>query len=148
MTAQLLSREGVRLGLRAADRQDAVRQAGQALVEIGAVEPGYVDAMLEREAILSSFVGEGFALPHGTDAARALVRHAALAVLQFPDGVDWDGQQVTVAIAVAAAADEHVGVMSRLAKILLDPDQAAQLRTTSDPDVVLSLLAIDEGAPS
>jgi mannitol/fructose-specific phosphotransferase system IIA component len=138
---ELLSADAVRLGCAAADRFDAVRQAGQLLVEVGAVEPAYAEAMQEREQSLSSYVGEGFAIPHGTDAARALVRRAALAFLQFPDGVDWDGEDVRACVAIAATADEHVGVMGQLARVLMDPDQAEELRTTTDPLRVLDLLA-------
>ena len=51
--------------------------------------------MLEREKSVSTFIGEGVAIPHGTDESRALVRRTTLGVLQFPDGVDWDGNTVT-----------------------------------------------------
>ena len=139
----LLSRDAVRLGLPSTDRADAVRQAGQVLVEIGAVQPAYADAMQEREAMVSSYVGEGFAIPHGTNEARSLVTRAAFAFLQYPDGVDWDGQVARVAIAIAATEDEHMTVMARLAQLLLDPDAAERLRTTDDPDEVLALLAPD-----
>jgi mannitol/fructose-specific phosphotransferase system IIA component len=141
---RLLTADAVRLRASAVDRFDAVRQAGALLVELEAVDPGYADAMQERELSLSSYVGEGFAIPHGTDAARALVRRGALAFLQFPDGVDWDGQDVRACIAIAASADEHVGVMSRLATVLLDPALAGELRTTSDPARVLLILAPDD----
>lgn len=139
----LLPRAGVRLGLATTDRDDAVRQAGAVLVELGAVQPDYVATMHEREAMVSSFVGEGVAIPHGTDAGRAMVHRAALAFLQFPDGVDWDGQDVRIAIAIAAAEDEHMTVMARLAQVLLEPATIDRLRTTTDPDEVLALLAPD-----
>lgn len=137
----LLTADGVRLGCTATDRYDAVRQAGDLLVALGAVERGYADAMQERERSLSSYVGEGFALPHGTDESRSLVRRAAIAFLQFPDGVDWDGEDARACVAIAAARDEHVSVMATLARILIDPAQAEQLRTTDDPAKVLALLA-------
>jgi mannitol/fructose-specific phosphotransferase system IIA component len=139
----LLSPEGIRLGCTASDRFDAVQQAGELLYALGAVEEGYVPAMAERERMMSSFVGEGFALPHGTDAARSLVRRATLAFLQYPDGIEWEGERVHVCVAIAATGDEHVGVMSSLAQILLDPDQAEALRTAADPDTVLTLLTPD-----
>lgn len=137
---ELLVADAVRLGCTAADRFDAVRQAGQVLIAIDAVEPAYADAMQERERSLSSFVGEGFAIPHGTDAARALVRRGALAFLQFPDGIDWDGNDVYACVAIAASEDEHVGVMAELARVLLDPELAQELRTTDDPARVLEIL--------
>ena len=138
MTASLLEPTAVHLGLRATDRFDAVTQAGRALLQIGAVDEPYLDAMLERERGLSTYLG--FALPHGTDASRVHVRRPAIAVLQFPDGVEWDGEQVQVAIAVASASDEHVRVLAALATVITDPDRAQQLRTATDPEVVLGLL--------
>jgi mannitol/fructose-specific phosphotransferase system IIA component len=141
VTAALLDRDAVRLGLRASDRFDAIAQAGRALVEIGAVDAPYVDAMSEREQSLSTYLGEGFALPHGTDASRTHVRRPAIAVLQFPDGVDWGGQPVHVAIAVASASDEHVQILAQVAGVISDPASAERLRDATDPAEVLELLA-------
>jgi len=140
MTPALLEAEGVRLGLRAADRWDAVAQAGEVLLAIGAVERPYVEAMAERERSLSTYLGEGFALPHGTDASRGHVRHPAIAVLQFPEGVDWGGGLVHVAIAVASASDEHVRILAEVATVITDPEKAQRLREADDPRDVLELL--------
>jgi mannitol/fructose-specific phosphotransferase system IIA component len=136
----LLTADAVKLGCTATDRFDAVRQAGELFVGLGAVEPAYADAMQERELSLSSYVGEGFAIPHGTDASRVHVRRAALAFLQFPDGVDWDGDDVQACVAIAVASDEHVSVMAQLARVLVEPDAAEELRTTTEPARVLEIL--------
>ncbi|WP_159943575.1 PTS sugar transporter subunit IIA [Nocardiopsis sp. FR6] len=138
-----LTAEAVRLGRTARDRADAIDQCGDLLVELGAVEPGYVTAMHEREASVPTFVGEGVAIPHGTDASRSLVRQTALAVVQFPDGVDWDGPTVHVAIGIAASGEEHLGVLSSLAAVLTDPDRAARLRSARSPADVVDLLSPD-----
>jgi mannitol/fructose-specific phosphotransferase system IIA component len=139
MSERLLTEEAVRVGLHAASRRDAIQQAGALLMEIGAVEADYVEAMHEREESLSSYVGEGFALPHGTDASRKFIKRPALAFLQYPEGVDWDGESVRACVAIAALSDEHTEVMARLAQILLDADKADLLRTTSDPRDVVEL---------
>jgi PTS system mannitol-specific IIA component/phosphocarrier protein FPr len=136
-----LGRNGIRLGLAAADKWDAIRQCGALLDGLGAVDPGYADAMLERERSVSTYIGEGVAIPHGTDAARALVRRTTLGVLQFPAGVDWDGQRVTLCVAIAARGEEHVAVLSALAQILMEPKAAERLRTSSDVDEVHRLLS-------
>jgi PTS system mannitol-specific IIA component len=137
---EILSREAVRLGLRASDRSDAVRQSGQVLVDIGAVEPPYVEAMLEREEQISTSLGEGFAIPHGTDESRRWIRQTRLAFLQFPDGVDWGDDNVIVCVGIAAQGDEHVGLLARLAEVLVVPEQAARLRSAGEVDEVLSIL--------
>lgn len=137
----VLHTDAVRLGLRAVDKWDAVRQSGALLVEVGACQPAYADAMVERERSISTFIGEGVAIPHGTDSSRAFVNRTALGVLQFPEGVDWDGNEVRICVAIASRGDEHVAVLSALAQILMEPDQAERLRTASNADDVLALLA-------
>ncbi|MBX6750856.1 MAG: PTS sugar transporter subunit IIA [Micromonosporaceae bacterium] len=137
----LLTADAIRLDRRAADRDDAIRQCGQTLVEIGAVAPAYVEAMLERERSVSTYVGEGVAIPHATQAGKAAVLRDALAVLRFPDGVDWGGERVQVCVAIAAVGDGHVELLGQLATVLLDPERARQLREASRPEDVLSLLA-------
>jgi mannitol PTS system EIIA component len=145
--AELLSPSAVRLGRAAADWEDAVRQVGQVLVDGGAVDPAYVDAMVERErSVAPTFVGEGVAIPHGTLASRALIRGNALCVVQFPAGVDWQGDQVVLCIGIAARDDSHVPVLARLAELLMEPDRAAALRVADTPDEVVSLLIPDESS--
>jgi PTS system mannitol-specific IIA component len=139
--ADLLDRHAIRLAERAAGRDDAIRRCGQALVDVGAVKPSYVDSMLDRERSISTYVGEGVAIPHGTLTGKDAVRRDALAFLRFPAGVDWgEGAEVTLAIGIAARGDGHVGILAELAQILLDPDRASALRAADDVDEVLRLL--------
>ena len=86
-------------------------------------------------------MGEGFAIPHGTDASREHINRAALAFLQFPDGVDWNGKECQVAIAIASKSDEHIGILQSLAMVLSDRESAQRLRETTSVDEVLELLA-------
>jgi PTS system mannitol-specific IIA component len=138
--SELLDRRAIRLAEKAADRDEAVRRCGEVLVEIGAVEPGYVDTMLARERSISTYVGEGVAIPHGTLGGKELVKRDALAVLRFPEGVDWGGEPVALCVGIAAAGDGHVELLAALAEILLDEDQARELREATDPDTVIRLL--------
>ena len=137
---ELLGPRGIHLGLTAEDRFEAVARCAEVLEELGAIDPPYKAAMREREEMLSSYVGEGFALPHGTNESRTHVRRAALAFLQFPDGVPWDDETAYACVAIASKTDEHVKVMQALAEVLLDEEQAERLRTTEDPDEVLEIL--------
>lgn len=136
----LLRAEAVRLNETVTDHTDAVRRCGRVLVEIGAVEPAYIDAMLERERDIPTYVGEGVAIPHATLAGKQAVLRDALAVLKFAEPVDWDGDPVSVCVAIAARGDGHLAILSELAEILLDPDRARALRDAQDPDEVVRLL--------
>ncbi|MBF8289477.1 MAG: phosphoenolpyruvate-dependent sugar phosphotransferase system 2 [Chloroflexi bacterium] len=136
----VLVRAAIRLAQQATDKWDALRQSGALLESLGAVAEGYAAAMLERERQISTYMGEGVAIPHGTDRARALVRRTAMGFIQYPDGVDWDGEVVHLCIPIAASGDEHVTVLSALAEVLLDEESAAALRAATDVDDVLARL--------
>jgi mannitol PTS system EIIA component len=142
---ELLDDRAIRLFETAADRDDAIVRCGQALLDIDAVTPAYVQAMLERERSISTYVGEGVAIPHGTLAGKGAVTRDALAVLRFPRGVDWGGEPVTLCVAIAARGDGHVRLLGELAQILLDPGRAQALRDATDPQEVRRLLTpVDE----
>jgi mannitol/fructose-specific phosphotransferase system IIA component len=142
----ILTTEAVHLGLTASSRADAIDQCGRALLDIGAVDVEYLGAMHEREASVSTFIGEGVAIPHGTDKARQYVRRTSLVVLQFPEGVDWgSGNRAVLCVGIAANGSEQVGILSSLAQILMEPSSAAELRDAREPETVIRLLqSIDE----
>src|SRR5262249_61080776 len=134
----------------ATDGDDALRAGGAALVEVGAVDERYVEAMLEREWSVSTFVGAGVAIPHGPLAGKDHVRRDALSFVSFPAGVDWNGERVYLGIGIAARDNGHVAILAQLAEILLDGDRAAALRAAGTVDEVLTLLsppAADEETP-
>ena len=135
---------GIGLHETATDRETAVHRCADVLEEIGAVHPAYREAMLDREWAMSTYIGEGVAIPHGLDKSRTLVRRDSLVVLRFPEGVDWDGHPVTVCVAIAARGDGHVALLATLAQILLDPERARELREATDPEAVVALLAREE----
>jgi PTS system mannitol-specific IIA component len=138
--AELLDISAIDLDARADSKEDAVRACGEALVRVGAVQPSYVDAMLERERTISTYVGEGVAIPHGTLAGKDAVLRDALCYLRFADPVDWDGDPVSVCVGIAAAGEGHVEVLAQLAQVLMDPDQAQALRDATRPEEVLQVL--------
>jgi PTS system mannitol-specific IIA component len=136
----VLELRGVRVAEAAPDRVAAIHRCADVLEEIGAVHPAYREAMLDREWAMSTYLGEGVAIPHGLDVSRILVRRDSLVVLRFPEGVEWDGGRVTVCVAIAARGDGHVELLASLAGILLDPARARALREATDPAAIVAML--------
>lgn len=133
---QVLTKEYIRLGLEALSKQDAIRDAGKILYDSGCVEAGYVDAMIEREMDCSTYIGNGVAIPHGTNEARKLIKKSGVSILQYPDGVDFNGNTAYLVIAIAATGDQHLNILAELAKIIEDKDEMEILKTTSDRDYI------------
>lgn len=136
----ILAPGSVRLGLAPVSKEEAIRLCGQVLLEAGAVTPDYIDGMFARELQVSTYLGEGVSIPHGTNESRGFVLAPALGFLQFPSGIDWDGNTVKLCIPIASAADDHLPILAALAEVLLDADAAERLRTTDSVDEVLELL--------
>lgn len=145
---ELLAPAAIRLDAAAENWEAAVRQVGGILVESGAVTEGYVDLMLERERSVSTFVGEGVAIPHGTLAGRELVLRDALCFVQYPRGVDWHGEEVRVCIGIAARGEGHVPILAQLAELLMESERAEALREAATASAVLALLTPEEEAVS
>jgi mannitol PTS system EIIA component len=141
---ELLAEDSIELTATATGRDDAIRQAGAKLLAAGAIDESYIDAMLERENSVSTFVGEGVAIPHGTLAGKDAVKKDALVLLRFPDHVDWDGNDVVIAIGIAAKGNGHIALLSQLATILLEPEKAEALRNATSTEQVYELLASDD----
>lgn len=137
----ILSVERIALQASAADKQDAIRQAGRLLVDSGCVLPQYVEGMLRREQSMSTNMGNGVAIPHGVYENREHILKTGISFLQLTEAVPWDEEgTVSLVIGIAASADEHVNVLANLAEVIDDEAKLTELLTTSRPDVVVNYL--------
>ena len=132
----VLRKEYIKIGLETMPKEDAIRLAGKILYDAGCVEEDYVDAMLEREMDFSTYIGNGVAIPHGTSEARKLINRSGVSILQFPGGIDFNGNTAYLVIAIAATGDQHLNILAELAKIIEDNDEADRLRATADRDYI------------
>ncbi|MUG27126.1 PTS mannitol transporter subunit IICBA [Aeromonas salmonicida] len=144
-----LSRQDVHLGLKADNKEAAIRAAGKLLAERGYVAPDYVNAMLEREQLVSTYLGESIAVPHGTIAAKEFVKRTGIVICQYPAGVAFGEAADEVArlvIGIAARNDEHMQVITRLTNALDEPGLIDRLASTTDPQEFLDLLGAEQAA--
>jgi mannitol/fructose-specific phosphotransferase system IIA component len=140
----ILSKDRISLQASATDKVDAIRKAGELLVNTGCVLPAYVDGMLTREQSMSTSLGNGVAIPHGVYENRDHILQTGISVLQLVEGVEWDdGEKVYMVIGIAASSDEHVGVLSNLAEVIDNEDTLAELLKTSNPDVIVKYLGVN-----
>jgi mannitol PTS system EIIA component len=141
---ELLAEASIDLDASASGRDDAIRRAGALLKAVGAVDDAYIDAMIDRENSVSTFMGEGVAIPHGTLGAKDAVKADALSLVKFAEPVDWDGNEVVLAFGIAAKGNGHIALLAQLATVLMDPDKAAALRAATTVDEVYALLTPED----
>lgn len=138
-----LQAEQVFLNLEASSKEEAIQFAGEQLVKAGFVKAGYVDAMLEREKLVSTYLGEGIAVPHGTIEAKEQVIKTGIVFCQYPSGIRFTDEEDGIAklvIGIAAKNNEHISVVTAITNAL-DNDEAIKiLMTTRNIDEVLKIL--------
>lgn len=136
---ELLYPQNVRVNCKADTKENVIRAVGQMLVDTGYVNPSYVDAMVKREESFSTFMGNELALPHGVEEAKKDVKASGIAVMVFPEGTDWSGEQVKVVVGIAGVGEEHLQILSAIAEVALEEGSIEQLISGSQ-EVVYEML--------
>jgi PTS system mannitol-specific IIC component len=141
-SGEVLARGSIVLGGTARDRDAAITEAGQLLVDAGAVDATYVDAMHERERSVSTAMGNSLAIPHGTNEAKGLIRHTGISFVRYDQPIDWNGKPAEFVLGIAGAGDDHLALLSRIAETFTDAEAVARLRAATTPDDVLAVLDV------
>ena len=138
-----LGADNVFLGRTASNKEEAIRFAGEQLVKGGYVQPEYVEAMLEREKLTPTYLGESIAVPHGTVEAKDRVLKTGVVFCQYPQGVRFGEEKDDIArlvIGIAARNNEHIQVITSLTNALDDETVIERLANTNSVEEVLALL--------
>ena len=136
----MLMRSNVLTGLPSESKEGAILRAGALLEASGYVDEKYAPAMLEREGISSTYMGMGLAIPHGTADAKGSVLRSGIVVLQYPEGVDFDGEKARLIVGIAGVGDEHLSILAKVAGALDDEALLEKLSTTPDPEEIYKTL--------
>lgn len=142
ITAKVLEKKNIKLGLKSVDKWEAIKMAGRLLVQSGYVEEEYIEAMLQREKDLTTYIGKGIAIPHGVNAAKAKVKKSGIVLLQFPDGIDFGEGAAYILIGIAGVGNEHMEIISNLAGSIVEDggEKLEQLKTTRDVDCAYHIM--------
>ncbi|NOT06145.1 MAG: phosphoenolpyruvate--protein phosphotransferase [Anaerolineales bacterium] len=145
-----LSLGQVELGASPKTKQEAIRQVARLLIQNGNIDPRYVDSMFEREKVANTYLANGIAIPHGLPENRELVLKTGIAVLQVPEGVEWnEGEIVRLIVGIAAASGEHLGILRKLTGVVSDEEEANRLAITEDKlDIIESLTGMRPETPT
>jgi len=139
MALPILATENILLGQQLATKEEAIRLAGQILVDKGYVEAGYIEKMLEREEMTSTFMGNFVAIPHGTDDAKKEVKETGITIIQVPNGVDFgDGNIVKLIFGIAGKGNDHLDILSNIAITVSEVENVEKIVDATSPEEVLS----------
>lgn len=136
----VIDKNGIRLKQKPVSKEEAIRAAGELLVKQGCVDESYVDAMIEREKLVTTYMGMGLAIPHGTSEAKESVKKTGIALVQYPEGVDFGDEKAQLVFGIAGIGDEHLDLLQKICEALEDENVLEKMKTTDDVTWILEQL--------
>ena len=137
---EILKVENILTGLAPESKEEAIRRAGMLLHESGYVDAAYVDAMIERENLTTTYMGMGLAIPHGTSEAKTAVKKSGIAVLQYPEGVDFGDEKAHLIIGIAGVGDTHLEILAKVSEALEDEEVLERLSKSAEASEIYETL--------
>ena len=143
--SEILTVSQIKVPGSATSKDEAIKEAGQILVDAGAVTGEYVDAMYEREKSVSTYMGNFLAIPHGTNEAKDEIKASALSVVRYENPIDWDGNEVRFAVGIAGLNNGHLEILGKIAVIFSDMDEVDKMIAAGSAEEVFEILnAVNE----
>lgn len=137
---EILKMENILTGLDPESKEEAIRRAGKLLHDAGYVDVDYIEAMIERENLTTTYMGMGLAIPHGTSEAKNAVKNSGIAVLQYPEGVDFGDEKAHLVIGIAGVGDSHLEILAKVCEALEDEEVLERLSKSAGAEEIYEIL--------
>jgi len=132
--------ENIRLNEKFESKYDAIKMAGELLLAGGYVNEHYIEEMVKREDLSTTYIGNDIAIPHGTEAAKNDVLNSGISVIQVPEGVDFNGDKARVVFGIAGKNNTHLEILANIAVFCSDMENVEKLVKAETKEEIMNLL--------
>lgn len=137
----ILVPEGIILNQKSVTKEEAITAAGQLLTDLGYVDKEYIPLMLEREKIVTTYIGMCLAIPHGTTHDEGIIHKTGIVLIQYPEGIDFGDEKAQLVIGIAGKGGEHMEILSKICTALEDETILEKMKTTDDKEWIMKQLS-------
>ena len=140
---EILKKAAIAVSQELSSKEEATKLAGRLLKDTGSIQEEYIDSMLyklENEGF-ATYIGNGVAIPHGMEEGKKYINETAISIIQSHTGVDWNGETAHIIVGIAAKGDEHIDVLSKLADLIEDPEDAKKIWVIDSIDQIYELFS-------
>lgn len=137
----ILVPEGIILNQKSVTKEEAITAAGQLLTDLGYVDKEYIPLMLEREKIVTTYIGMGLAIPHGTTHDEGIIHKTGIVLIQYPEGIDFGDEKAQLVIGIAGKGGEHMEILSKICTALEDETILEKMKITDDKEWIMKQLS-------
>ena len=137
----ILVPKGIILNQKSVTKEEAITAAGQLLTDLGYVDKEYIPLMLEREKIVTTYIGMGLAIPHGTTHDEGIIHKTGIVLIQYPEGIDFGDEKAQLVIGIAGKGGEHMEILSKICTALEDETILEKMKITDDKEWIMKQLS-------
>ncbi len=138
---EILKKSAIAVSQELSSKEEATRLAGELLIKSGNIREEYIDSMLEKleKEGFATYIGNGVAIPHGMEEGKKYINETGISIIQSHEGVEWNGEIAYIIVGIAAKDDEHIDVLSKLADLIEDPEDAKKIWQLDSADKIYEL---------
>lgn len=145
MDKTILNKNNILLNVASESKTEAITRVGNLLAENGYVKEQYIEGMQLREESLTTYVGNGIAIPHGMPEYMQYIEKSGIVVAQYPAGIDFgEGNQAYILIGIAGKNDEHIEILASIALVCQEEENVIKLRKATSKQEIIDILADGE----
>lgn len=132
----ILETKNIFLNQRPMEKEDVIRKIGEIFSSQGYTNEYYTQAMLDKEKVFNTYIGNELAIPHGIEDAKKHIKKTGLVLMTVPEGQDWGAsEKVKVIIGIAAVGDEHLNVLQKIAMCFSDKAGVEKLLSLNEQEI-------------
>lgn len=120
--------------------EEAIRQAGNLLLQNRYVTEGYIKGMLKREREYPTYLDYGVMIPHGTEDTLSCVLHPGISIVTIPKGFPYLGHKVTFVIGISSKEEDPLQELMQITDILLDSEKRIRLLHPSSKQEIIDVI--------
>jgi len=132
----VLEKKNIFLNQEPDDKENVIRRIGAIFSSQGYTDESYTQAMLDKEQIFNTYMGNFVALPHGIEEAKKDIKKTGIVLITVPEGQDWGAnEKAKIIIGIAAVGNEHLEVLSKIALSFSDAEGINRLLGMSAEEI-------------
>ncbi len=139
MAKEILTTDNIEIGVNLSTKEEAIRYAGKVLLDNGYIEPAYIEKMIERDQVSTTYIGNQVAIPHGTEDAKESVEDTGLSIVITKESVSFDGNDVNILIGIAAKGNEHLEILSKIAIVCSEEENIEKIINAKSKQEIIDI---------
>ena len=97
--------------------------------------------MLEREKLISTYIGMGVAISHGESSFKDSIIKSGIILLKVKDGIDFGSEKAYLIFAMAGLGNDHIKILSNIAMLTEDRETIENIINANSKNEIINIIS-------